>query len=381
MNSLTSANTTFALDLYRTLSESNASANIFFSPMGTSSALAMVLLGARGRTADQMAKVLCLNKAVNAHSDFQALSAVINQPAALYVLKLANRLYGEQTLNFLPEFLESTQKFYSADLVPMDFIGAAEESRKRINQWAEEQTNGKIKDLLMPGTISQMTKLTLVNAIYFKGNWLHKFDATQTKEMAFRISRFRSKPVQMMYQMDKYPYNYIRKYSLQVVELPYEEEELSMIVLLPSFSIFGSSLKKLERELTLEKIDSWTDRNNMERGTDIRVYLPRFKLEVDYQLSVPLGRLGMSDVFDGVRADLSGINAEGGAFLSNMTHKSFVEVNEEGTEAAFDSAAYVVLGLFSSPGQHKFIADHPFLFFIRHNQSRSILFFGRFSSP
>ncbi|XP_064189995.1 leukocyte elastase inhibitor A-like isoform X1 [Anguilla rostrata] len=380
MDSLGSANTTFALDLFRTLSDvAGESRNVFFSPLSISSALAMVYLGAKGHTADQMAKVLCFNKAQNVHSDFQALSADINKPAASYLLKLANRLYGEKTLNFLPAFLESTQKFYSADLVPLDFIGASEESRKQINQWVEEQTESKIKDLLKPGTVSAVTRLALVNAIYFKGSWMHKFDGKRTKEMPFKISRFNSKPVQMMFQTDQYPYRYIPKYRLQVLEIPYQEDELSMFILLPRSSIFGNALKKLEKELTLENIDSWTDRKNMERGIDICVRLPRFKLEEDYELNTPLGRLGMSDVFDAGRADLTGMNGQGGLYLSAVVHKAFVEVNEEGTEAAVASAEYVTYSLFQQ--YKKFTADHPFLFFIQHNQSRSILFLGRFCSP
>ncbi|KAJ8368881.1 hypothetical protein SKAU_G00089090 [Synaphobranchus kaupii] len=379
MASLGSANTMFALDFYRTLSETSASGNIFFSPLSISAALAMVFLGAKGHTAEQMEKVLRFSKGQNVHSDFQALSSDINKPAALYLLKLANRLYGEKTFNFLPEFLESTQKFYNADLVPLDFTGAAEESRKQINQWVEEQTESKIKELLQPGVISAMTSLALVNAIYFKGSWMHKFNGERTKEMPFKISRFKSKPVQMMYQKDKYPYKYIPEYSLQVVELPYQGDELSMFILLPRSSMFSNTLKKLEKELTLEKIETWTNRDNMERGTDIKVRLPTFKLEEEYELSVGLGRLGMTDVFDSARSDLTGMNGEGGLFLSAVVHKSFVEVNEEGTEAAVANSAYISYGLFDS--NTKFTADHPFLFFIQHNQSRSILFFGRFSSP
>ncbi|XP_035269939.1 leukocyte elastase inhibitor-like [Anguilla anguilla] len=378
MDSLGSANTTFALDLFRTLSDAGACGNVFFSPLSISSALAMVYLGAKGNTADQMAKVLCFNKAQNVHSDFQALSADINKPAASYLLKLANRLYGEKTFNFLPAFLESTQKFYSADLVPLDFIGASEESRKQINQWVEEQTESKIKDLLKPGTVTTMTRLALVNAIYFKGSWMHKFDEKQTQEMPFKISRNESKPVQMMFQMKKFPFNYVPEHKLQVLELPYQGQELSMFILLPEESPDGSALKKLEKELTLEKIDSWTSRSNMSTNAEVRVHLPRFKLEEDYELNTPLGRLGMSDVFDVGRADLTGMNGQGGLYLSAVVHKAFVEVNEEGTEAAAATAGMISFCMLM---EENFTADHPFLFFIRHNQSRSILFLGRFSSP
>ncbi|XP_018616271.1 leukocyte elastase inhibitor isoform X2 [Scleropages formosus] len=379
MDSLSSASTRFALDLFGTLCGSNPTGNVFISPLSITSALAMVYLGARGRTAEQMAKALCLNPDTDIHRGLQMFLSDINKPAAPYLLKLANRLYGEKTYNFLKEFLDSTQKFFHADLVALDFVGAAEETRDQINRWVEDQTEGKIKDLLKPGTVTSTTRLALVNAIYFKGNWLHMFDVKDTKEMLFKINQDESKPVQMMFQKKKFPFSYIHEYGLQILELPYVGEELSMFILLPQESSDGSfSLQKLEKELTLEKLNEWTERNNMDTSTDINVHLPKFKLEDDYKLNEPLGCLGMTDVFDGALADLSGMNGQGGLFLSTVVHKSFIEVNEEGTEAAAATAGLVAFCMFR---EEHFVADHPFLFFIRHNKSKSILFLGQFSSP
>ncbi|XP_071005863.1 leukocyte elastase inhibitor-like isoform X2 [Oncorhynchus clarkii lewisi] len=378
MASISSSNTAFALELYRTLGQTNTG-NVFISPFSISSALAMVYLGAKGDTAAQMAKVLSFNLTKDVHTDFQTLNGDINSPSASYILKLANRLYGEKTCNFLTEFLESTHKFYHADMKAVDFLGAAEEARGEINGWVEQQTANKIKDLLKPGTVSAMTRLALVNAIYFKGNWLNRFDQKDTKEMPFKLNQNESKPVQMMHQMKKFPFNYVPDYNLQIVELPYVDEELSMFVLLPEEATDGSDpLVKLERELTMEKLDEWTSRNNMDTGTEVIVHLPKFKLEEDYELNKPLTQLGMKDVFEGGRADLSGMNGEGGLFLSTVAHKAFVEVNEEGTEAAAATAGIVA---FCMIREEHFTADHPFLFFIRHNKSKSILFLGRFSSP
>ncbi|XP_020348467.1 leukocyte elastase inhibitor isoform X2 [Oncorhynchus kisutch] len=378
MASISSSNTAFALELYRTLGQTNTG-NVFISPFSISSALAMVYLGAKGDTATQMAKVLSFNLTKDIHTDFQTLNGEINSPSASYILKLANRLYGEKTCNFLTEFLESTHKFYHADMKAVDFLGAAEEARGEINGWVEQQTANKIKDLLKPGTVSAMTRLALVNAIYFKGNWLNRFDQKDTKEMPFKLNQNESKPVQMMHQMKKFPFNYVPDYNLQIVELPYVDEELSMFVLLPEEATDGSDpLVKLERELTMEKLDEWTSRDNMDTGTEVIVHLPKFKLEEDYELNEPLTQLGMKDVFEGGRADLSGMNGEGGLFLSTVAHKAFVEVNEEGTEAAAATAGIIA---FCMIREEHFTADHPFLFFIRHNKSKSILFLGRFSSP
>ncbi|XP_071767969.2 leukocyte elastase inhibitor [Centroberyx gerrardi] len=379
MATLSSSNTVFALELFRTLSQANPGGNIFISPLSISSALAMVYLGAKGDTATQMAKALSFSLDKDVHTAFQTLSADVNSPSASYILKLANRLYGENTFNFLPDFLKATQKFYHADLKAVNFMGAPEECRVDINTWVEQQTENKIKDLLKPGTVSTMTRMALVNAIYFKGNWMNRFDEANTKEMPFKLNQNETKPVQMMYQMKKLPFNYVPDYSLQILELPYMEEELSMFVLLPEESADGSDpLLKLEKELTQEKLDEWTNRDNMDIHSEILVHLPKFKLEEQYELNEPLGKLGMTDVFCGAKADLSGMNGEGGLFLSTVAHKAFVEVNEEGTEAAAATAGLIAFCMLS---EEHFTADHPFLFFIRHNKTKSILFLGRFSSP
>ncbi|XP_029004043.1 leukocyte elastase inhibitor [Betta splendens] len=370
---------TLAVELLRTLSHGNPSANVFFSPLSISSALAMVYLGAKGDTAAQMAKALSFSPRDNVHADFSKLNADINCPSAAYILKLANRLYGEHTADFLPEFLEATQKFYQAELRPVDFIGAPEASRAEINSWVEQQTDSKIKDLLKPGTVTPMTRLALVNAIYFKGNWLNRFSDANTKEMPFKVNKNETKPVQMMHQMKKLPYNYVPELGLQILELPYVKEELSMIILLPQVPEDGSDpLLKLEKELTLEKLDEWTCRENMDVHSDVYVHLPKFKLEEDYELNEPLAQLGMTDVFCSAKADLSGMTGKGGLFLSTVAHKAFVEVNEEGTEAAAATAGMVS---FCMLREEHFTADHPFLFYIRHNKTKSILFLGRFSSP
>ncbi|KAL1022697.1 hypothetical protein UPYG_G00031160 [Umbra pygmaea] len=378
MASLSNSNSAFALELYRALGQTNTG-NIFFSPFSVSSALAMVYLGAKGDTAVQMSKALSFNLTKDVHTDFQKLNGDINSPSASYILKLANRLYGEKTYNFLTDFLQSTHKFYHADMKTVDFLGAAEETRAEINSWVEQQTENKIKDLLKQGTVSGMTRLALVNAIYFKGNWLNRFDQKMTQEMPFKLNQKETKPVQMMHQMKKFPFNYVPDYNLQIVELPYVDEELSMFVLLPEETTDGSDpLVKLEKELTVEKLDEWTSREKMDTGTDIVVHLPKFKLEEDYELSEPLIKMGMKDVFTGGLADLSGMNGDGGLFLSTVAHKAFVEVNEEGTEAAAATAGIAVMCMFR---EEHFTADHPFLFFIRHNRTKSILFLGRFSSP
>ncbi|XP_014193898.1 leukocyte elastase inhibitor isoform X2 [Haplochromis burtoni] len=380
MSAVSSSNTAFALELFRTLSQTNPAGNIFVSPLSIGAALAMVYEGAKGDTAAQITQALSFSSGEGVHANFQKLNAEINSPSASYILKVANRLYGENIAHFLPDFIEATHRNYLADPITVDFIGAPEGCRAAINSWVEQQTENKIKDLLKPGTVNKDTRLALVNAVYFKGNWKNPFKEANTKEMPFKIKQNETVPVKMMYQRKKLPYNYIADHDLQILELPYVGEELSMFILLPKESSDGSGpLLKLEKELTQERLNEWTDRKNMEVDSEVVLHLPKFKLEEDYELNDPLAKLGMKDVFCAGRADLSGMNGEPGLFLSTMAHKVFAEVNEEGTEATTATGAVIKLESFI-PDTH-FTADHPFLFFIRYNETKSILFFGRFSSP
>ncbi|XP_067272894.1 leukocyte elastase inhibitor-like [Pseudorasbora parva] len=380
MEGLSRANSLFALDLYRALSASNAEGNMFFSPLSVSAALAMVYLGARGDTAKEMEKVLSFSSVSDVHSHFESLTSSINSPSASYILKLANRLYGEKTFSFLPEYLESTLKLYHAELQPVDFTGAAEDSRKLINTWVEEQTENKIKDLLQPGVVTEMTRLVLVNAIYLKGDWMDKFNARDTQEMPFKINQNKSRPVEMMYHEQTFPIRSIPEHDLQVLELPYKHKQLSMLILLPNETQDGSDpLLKLESELTLDNLLDWTKRDEM--STRMKVYLPKFKVEFESSLSDTLYRMGMSSVFEESKANLTGMSSQDGLFISEMIHKAFVNVNEEGTEAAAATAVCFVECYRSRPKCQIFRADHPFIFFVRHNPTNSILFLGRFRGP
>lgn len=378
MEQLSTANTRFALDLFRTLNENNPTGNIFISPISISSALAMVVLGTRGTTAAQVSKALYFNTVEEIHSRFQSLNADINKRGAPYILKLANRLYGEKTYNFLPEFLASTQKMYGAELASVDFQHTSEDARKVINEWVKGQTEGKIPELLAAGVVDSMTKLVLVNAIYFKGNWQEKFVKEATTDTPFRLNKKDTKIVKMMYQKKKLPYGYIQDLKCRVLELPYEGAELSMVILLPDdIEDESTGLKKIEKQLTLEKLHEWTKPENLDL-IEVNVHLPRFKLEESYNLNSHLARLGIEDLFNS-KADLSGMSGARDLFISKVVHKSFVEVNEEGTEAAAATAGIATFCMLMP--EENFVVDHPFIFFIRHNPSANILFLGRLSSP
>nr|XP_003225626.1 PREDICTED: leukocyte elastase inhibitor [Anolis carolinensis] len=380
MDQLANANTHFALDLFQKLIEANPTGNIFFSPLSMCSALAMVFLGAKGDTATQLSKTFHFDGVEDVHVKLQKLSTTINQSNVPYVLKLANRLYGEKTYTFLQDYLTSTQKLYGAELSTVDFLNAAESVRNEINQWVEGQTEGKIRELLSEGSVNELTKLVLVNAIYFKGSWEEKFKEEDTTDMPFRLSKKEKKNVKMMFMKKKFPFGYIDECKCRVLELPYKGKELSMIILLPDdIEDDSTGLERLEKQLTIDKLQEWTLPRNMYSHNEVYVHLPKFKLEESYDLKTYLSALGLRDVFDAGKANLSGMSGARDLHVSKIVHKSFVEVNEEGTEAA--AATVVAVMLCSLPMEDDFNADHPFLFFIRHNPTSTILFFGKFASP
>ncbi|NXJ86263.1 SPB10 protein, partial [Trogon melanurus] len=412
MEALHKANTSFALDFFKHECQEDGDKNILFSPLSISSALATVYLGAKGNTADQMAKVLHFNKAEgdknvtttirmrvcyrtedrlsnqcacfqktetgksdDIHTAFKALNFEINQPTKNYQLKSVNQLYGEKSLPFSKGYLQLAKKYYNAEPQSVDFVGAADEIRRDINSKVEHETEGKIQNLLPPGSVDSLTRLVLINALYFKGNWATKFKAEATRQRPFRINMHKTKSVPMMYLSDKFNWNYIEAAQTDVLELPYVNNDLSIFILLPS-DITG--LQKLERELTFENLSTWTSPELMEK-TKVEVYLPRFTLEEKYDLKSTLSRMGIRDAFTEGQADFTGMAEKDDLFLSQVFHKCYLEVNEEGTEAAAASSA--ALASRSLGAAIIFVADHPFLFFIRHNKTKSILFLGRFSSP
>ncbi|XP_072461134.1 plasminogen activator inhibitor 2 [Notamacropus eugenii] len=416
MENMQPANTEFALNFFKHLNQTNNNQNVFFCPWSISSTLAMVYMGAEGNTADQMAEVLQFNKdggdevdipqathkdtdcgmmqqiqkkhyplaiqkaqaGNNTHSSFKALGAAINQPSDNYLLESANKLFGERSSGFKEEYLKRCKEYYSAEPQLANFREDANEARKEINSWVETQTKGKIPDLLPEGSVNDETRLVLVNAVYFKGKWKTPFQSKAKRPQPFRVTLTERKPVEMMHLQAKLHVGYIKELKAQILELPYAGD-VSMFVLLPDeIADSSTGLELLEKEITYKKLNEWIKKATME-SNDIHVFLPKFKLEKNYELKSILQSMGMKDAFSRSEANFSGISERNDLFLSQVFHQAAVDVNEEGTEAAAGTGG-VMTGRTGYMGL-QFVADHPFLFFIRHNKTNTILFFGRFCSP
>ena len=366
-------NNAFAFDLYGKLSQQEND-NLLFSPYSISTALAMTYAGARGETEAEMAKVLRFGlPQQRLHPAFAVLIANLNsEDRKGYTLSVANRLWGQRGYGFLPDFLKTTKDRYGAELAMLDFAGNTEQARRTINLWVEDQTQQKIKDLIAKGVLDQLTRLVLTNAIYFKGTWKSQFDEKQTRGLPFAVSPDKRLNVPTMHQKARFRHAALP--DCQVLDLPYSGEDLSMLVVLPK-KVDG--LAELEKSLTVDKLKTWTSRLHWSK---IHVFLPKFKMACQFQLKSVLAEMGMAQAFDSRRADFSGMTPKPDLFISAVIHKAFVDVNEEGTEAA--AATAVVMKLRSRPKPPPvFRADHPFMFLIRDNRTGSILFLGRVMNP
>jgi serpin B len=373
LEELAQGNNAFALDLYQQLKSTDG--NLFFSPFSLSTALAMTYAGARRETESQMARVLHFGQAGESlHAAFANLQAKMTEAEAQggIKLKVANSLWPQTGYAFLSEFISLIQTHYGVTITPVDY-GDSETARKTVNEWVEEKTEKKITDLISPGVFNKLTRLTLVNAIYFKGSWADKFDPKLTKRGDFWSPQGKVSAA-MMSRTDEYAY--AETESLQVLELPYAGKSLSMLILLPKER---DGLANLEAQLTPAFFEKATAKLWEQR---VYVAVPKFKLEAAFKLNETLIKMGMSDAFDNNKANFAGMDGnEKGLFISAALHKAFIDVNEEGSEAAAASA--IVMQLRSAPAQRPpvFRADHPFLFVIRENQTGSILFMGKLLKP
>jgi serpin B len=383
--SFANENNDFALAMYGRLRQ--RSGNLFFSPFSIRTALSMTQAGARGETAAQIIKALRISS--TADTPHVAFSDIIHRLKSAgdgkYEMAVANSLWGQDGAPLQPGFLDLIARHYDGGMNLVDFRSRAEAARVAINRWVEDKTWQRIRDLIPSGGLDADTRLVLVNAVYFKGMWVLKFQRTDTRDEPFYLEDGGNVRAPLMYQQ-RDRVRYLRARGYQAVDLIYEGGDLSMLVLLPDRK---DGLRDLEKTLSAQMLHDCVAKMEIR---EVKLFLPRFKITwgtVD--MRDHLTALGMQLAFTRFKADFSGINgyeapAEESLFLSAVFHKAFVEVYEEGTEAA--AATAVVFGrlgaaLYPSkpPPIPIFRADHSFLFAIRDRKSGAILFLGRMADP
>jgi serpin B len=377
LDQLVHGNNTFALDLYHQLG-TQQEGNLFYSPYSISLALAMVYAGARGETADQMANTLyfmlpeeSLHPAFN-YLDLELASrgeGAEGRDDQGFRLHIANAIWGQEGYEFLDPFLDTLARNYGAGLQVMDFADAPDPSRVVINDWVSEQTEGRIEDLLPPGSVTPLTRLILTNAIYFNAAWANTFNEGATADAPFYLADGSQVNVPMMRQTDSFGYAAGEGY--QIVELPYDGGQLSMVILLPDTGTLDAFTGQLDAE--------FMDENLRVAYRQVNLAMPRFEFESEFILADTLARMGMEEAFT-EQADFSGMTGNQELYITDILHKAFVAVDEEGTEAA--AATAVIVGETAMPDQPISVTvDHPFLFVIRDIETGTILFVGRVMNP
>lgn len=356
----------FSCFTYQQLAKDNNN-NLFFSPISIQSILNAVYIGAEGETQKEIGNVLQLPNQ-SAESNFDLLAAGSNSNKLKGItLDISNNIWIEKSISLNTSYEIDIKKF-DTKIASVDFKNNADLARKYINDNIDKQTNGKIKELLGPGTVDGLARMILTNAIYFNGDWDQQFDEYYTDNRVFHISKENKNIIKFMNRRGHY--NYAANDDMEIVELPYKGKEASLIILLPKEK---EGLSKIERQLSSKNLNEWLSQTEYK---EVSVFIPKFKLENTFDLRNNLEQMGISLAFT-EEGDFSGMTTED-IHLAKMTHKTTVEISERGTEAtAATSALFTTKGVSSKTPI--FMADHPFMFFIRNNKSGQLLFMGRFT--
>jgi serpin B len=375
---LVKGNNEFAFDIYRQLSAAKEG-NFFYSPYSISLALAMAYAGANGQTEEQMAETLnFLLEDEELHSAFNKLAIELNSrndvaegsEAQGFELNIVNATWGQRGFEFMQAFLDVLAENYDAGIRLLDYEADPEACRQVINDWVYEQTNGKIEDLIPEGAIDEMTRLVLTNAIYFNAAWLHQFDEDYTYDDVFYLPDGTTVTVPMMHQSDRF--NYVDGDDYTAIEMLYDIYNMSMVIIMPDEGTFAD----FENSLTYELVDGIID--SMTYG-QVNLTMPKFEFESDFSLKDALMAMGMTEAFSDF-ADFSGITHKTDLVISDVIHKAFVSVDEEGTEAA--AATAVIFQETSMPIEIGEVdINHSFIFLIRDITTGSTLFIGRVINP
>ena len=365
----------FALRLFSRLNGNDT--NVLFSPWSMFNSIAMTFVGARGNTARQMSQELGLSNPESFTSMLDTLTLLQDVES----VKTANKIWIQSNFNILPEFQEQLKTYFFSDVGMVDYVKDCEGARVKINTWVENKTNSKIKNLIPPAVLGPLTRLVLTSAVYFKESWLTEFPKRNTRSMRFNVSSSKSTKVDMMYMNAKKDVMYDEADGYQVLALPYIGKKLTMNIILPKEN---SSLDEIINDLKLSKSRMDSVIQPSMRPGNIEIYIPRFKFDFTQTYNEILQDVGLIDMFSDEMANFSGITTEvPGLKVASVIQKAFVEVNEEGTEAA--AATAVVLGLNCRIPRVEppivFKADRPFVFLIAEKSSNMVLFMGKVTDP
>lgn len=374
---LVNGNSEFAWDLYQVVKAEDG--NLFYSPYSISLALAMTYAGAKGDTAKQMADTLHYDLSQTAlHPAFNSLALELasrgqgaqGKDEKGFRLNIVNAIWGQKDYKFISAFLDLLAENYGAGLRVLDFIKDPNASRETINNWVSEQTEGRIKDLIPEGAITPLTRLVLTNAVYFNAAWREKFEESATQNGQFHLVNGTEVTVPMMRKTDSY--GYVKSGNVVGVELPYDGNELSMVILTNATGTFTD----FEKGLTFSKVNELIDGI---RYSEVRLTMPKFEFESKFGLKETLQGMGMALPFQD-NADFTGISTQSDLHIDDVIHKAFISVDEAGTEAA--AATAVIVGTTSMPVEQAVVTlDQPFVFLIRDIQTGAIIFIGRVMNP
>lgn len=365
----------FTLDAYRASVAATDDANVFVSPFSMAAALSMTYAGAEGETATEMETVLHIADEDAHHDAFGALIRDLGgEHRRDYTLHVANRIWGQETLTWEQPFLDTNAEDYGAEVELLDIESDPDGTRVAVNDWVEDQTSKRIKDLFKPGTIDRDTRMVLANAIYFKADWADGFDKGDTRPETWTHLDGSTTTVDRMHRTEEGRVG--SGEGFRVASLPYESEELAMWVVLPDDH---DGLPAVEAALTAESLDAAMDEAS---GALINLGLPKLETETDLDLKPLLSELGMPLAFTEGAADFSGMTLDERLYIGAAVHKAFVLVDEEGTEAAAATGIAMIRETsITTPNIEDFIVDHPYLFLIRDELTGAVLFIGRVTHP
>ena len=364
----------FTFDIYRYMAAKSGD-SLFISPYSISSALSMTYAGAAGETAGEMRSVLHFDP--DMHRSMAALINDINSvPEGTAAVKTANALWPAKDEKLLPKYKDMMSRFYGALLTALDYRDKTEEARTTMNKWVEKETGHKIKNLIGDGILNKDTLLVLTNAVWFRSDWVTKFEPGNSRAMPFYATASEQIPTVMMTKTES-GIRYLKEDGIEIAEIPYKDNRISMLVLLPQK---GTDLRKIDRKLDYTKFTEWATLMSPHK---VKLTIPKFKTEQSFELSEALKGLGITEAFDPGRADFSGMNGKRNMYIGAALHKTFIEVGEEGTEAAA-ATAVIMTKTSMNPDTGdiiEFKADRPFIYIIRDNGTGAILFIGRYAKP